>query len=111
MDYGSRLWLYLGQLPAMGLGSLSLRRVALRFLLRRLVLLPSAFLRIPGIFCRPGKAPARRSSPAPHLSSGDGCLRSQWRQDWYGAHASARSKRKDAAEFGAWRFLWGGNER
>src|SRR5208283_373107 len=41
MGLGSRLWLHLGQFSALGLGSLSLWGMALRCLLRRLVLFPA----------------------------------------------------------------------
>src|SRR3981189_1142419 len=51
MDLGSFFWLALGQLPAVGLGSLSLWRMALRYLLWWLVLFSAGLLRIPGVPC------------------------------------------------------------
>ncbi len=89
MDHGSSIWLDLGQLSAVGLGSLSLWRMALRCLLRRLVLFPADSLRrIPR---RAEKAvPGWRSSAASRLSSGDGRVRSPGRQERHRAYASAR---------------------
>src|SRR5467141_2707423 len=58
MDLGSFFWLDLGQLPAVGLGSLSLWRMALRYLLWWLVLFSAGLLRIPGVPC-----PSERAVP------------------------------------------------
>src|SRR5229473_4300471 len=111
MVYGFLVWLDLDELSAVGVGSVPLRRLVVRHLLRRLVLFPAVPVRISRLSGRPRKSAASRSPTAPDLSSGDGSLRSQWRRDRHRSHASARSKREDSLESGTRRFCERGNER
>src|SRR5260370_4967482 len=105
MVYGSFVWLDLDELSAVGLGSVPLRGMALRLILRWLVLFPADSLRIPGVPYRSRQKAASRSRATSALSSGDSGLCSPTRHDRHRAHASARSKREDSSEFRARRFF------
>src|SRR5215472_4007847 len=100
MDLGSGLWLDLEQLPTLGLGSLPLRRMAVRFWLWRLVLFTACDLRI--LSGRSYSAlPAESSCPTAGLSSSDGSFCSQQKQ-YSGdcAHAPAGCQGQDSFESG-----------
>jgi len=95
MDLGSLFWLDLGQLSAVGLGSLSLWRMALDTSCGGWFYSPPVFYGYPGYPVRPRRrSPRGVHPPQPIYRPVTAVFRSPGRQDRHRAHASARSKGK-----------------